>query len=512
MMLVPFCLMVLLEDKLPLSRESHPDTTLLGTGVAHTLVGMRTNRVHTFFRSVFLTALGTAVLILYLMTPPLEPWRLVQNRSNESKGKTSDDELGLSDEEDNLGRQVEEWPTVSARELSACGRRGLSQHSTGQELIIEHRKIPGRCFEYDIVELQQTAETGAPPPAAPEISTAGSNHPQHITFKSISLSDSEMTMSNPASGSQPEPKPHHHSVVPAPLKRSSTRFPIESAVERHGDSRRNSALQQETAQTQPAGTSGHRRSTSSSSMPPHDLPHKVYPQTKHLNLMIGMREKLLRSRASGILTPTSGNAFHAPPDPSTGHCMPANTNGAHNHPVRSPTPSSQHRSSPNTRSSGHADLDDLPLSQRRSIIRHRQSKAPTNLRPTAHSTTFDSHQPRRGTSAMPTAIRHAQLASFRNSVAVDLRPSSPPSASDLRRMSSSATLHGGSNSNSLHHAAALGVAGVRTPTPTVDKSKTDSCAASSCSGGICWWRRRRTRRGARRRPWAGFSIRGILRS
>lgn len=209
-------------------------------------------------------------------------------------------------------------------------------------------------------------------------------------------------------------------------------------------------------------------------MPTHDLPHKAYPQTKHPNMMIGMREKLLRSRASGILTPTSGNAFHAPPDPSTGHCMPANTNGAHNHPVRSPTPSSQHRSSPNTRSSGHADLDDLPLSQRRSIIRHRQSKAPTNLRPTAHSTTFDSHQPRRGTSAMPTAIRHAQLASFRNSVAVDLRPSSPPSASDLRRMSSSATLHGGSNSNSLHHAAALGVAGVTTPTPTADKSKTEA--------------------------------------
>ncbi|KAH6627686.1 hypothetical protein F5144DRAFT_576577 [Chaetomium tenue] len=289
-----------------------------------------------------------------------------------------------------------------------------------------------------------------------------------------------MAMSNPAPGSQPEPRPHRYSVVPAPLKRHSTRFPIEPAAEKHGDSRRNSALPQGTAQTQSAGTSGHRRSTSSTSMPTHDLPHKVYPQTKHPNMMIGMREKLLRSRASGILTPTSGNAFHSPPDPSTTHCKPTNTNGTHNYPVRSPTPSSQHRSSPNLRSAAHADLDDLPLSQRRSIIRHRQSKAPTNLRPTAHSTAFDSHQPRRGTSAMPTAIRHAQLASFRNSIAVDLRPSSPPSASDLRRMSSSATLHGGGGGinnasvTSLHSAAALGVAGVTTPTPTADKSKTEA--------------------------------------
>lgn len=332
----------------------------------------------------------------------------------------------------------------------------------------------------DIIELQQTAETGAPPPAAPKISTALSNYPQHVPSESISstsLSDSEMAMSNPPPGSQPDPRSHRRSV-PVPLKRQSTKFPVQPAVEKHGDSRRNSALPQGTAQTQSAGASGHRRSTSTSTMPTHDVPHKVYPQTKHPNL-IGMREKLLRSRASGILTPTSGNALKAPPNPSTAKYAPADAGGAHNYPVRSPTPLSQPRSSSTRRPSADADLDDLPLSQRRSIIRHRQSRSPTNTWPAAPSPTFDSHQPRRGTSAMPTAIRHAQLASFRSSVAVDLRPSSPPTVSELRRMSSSATLldlHGGNNPSmvSLHSAAALGVAGVTTPTPTADKSKSEA--------------------------------------
>ncbi|KAK3296210.1 uncharacterized protein B0H64DRAFT_165407 [Chaetomium fimeti] len=341
----------------------------------------------------------------------------------------------------------------------------------------------------DIVELQQTAETGAPPSAALGISTIVSNYPQHATSKSIStasLPDSDMAMSNPSPGSQPEPRPSHQRPTPAPLKRQSTKFPVDSIVEKQGNSRRHSAWPQGTAQTQAAGASGHRRSTSASSMPTPDVPHKAYPQTKHPN-MIGMRENLLRSRASGILTPVSGNAFQAPPNPSPAHHAPAGAGRAHNYPVRSPTPSSQHRPSPNRRPSADVvDLDDLPLSQRRSIIRHRQSKNATNLRPTAHSTSFDSHQPRRGASAVPTVIRHAQLASFRNSVAVDLRPSSPPSVSELRRMSSSATLidlHGagtgvpgglGGSSPLLANTAALGVAGVTKPTPTADKSRAEA--------------------------------------
>ncbi|KAH6841071.1 hypothetical protein B0I37DRAFT_408734 [Chaetomium sp. MPI-CAGE-AT-0009] len=328
----------------------------------------------------------------------------------------------------------------------------------------------------DIVGLQQTAETGAPPPAAPKASTTVSNYPPHATSESTSstlLSDSEMAMSNPSPASQPGTRPPQHRPIPATLKRHSTRFPVDSMIEKHGDSRRDSALRQGLAQTQSAGSSVHRRSTSASTMSTPDRPHKVYPQTKHPNV-IGMRENLLRSRASGILTPISGNAFQTPPDPSTAHYAPADPGRAYGYPVRSPTPSSQYRSSTNRRASADIDLDDVPLSQRRSIIRHHQTRTATNLRPTAHSTTFDSHQPRRGTSAIPPIIRHAQLASFRNSVAVDLRPSSPPSVSELRRMSSTAALLDPHGSPALANTAALGVAGVTKPRPTADRNRSEA--------------------------------------
>lgn len=61
----------------------------------------------------------------------LEPWRLVQNRSNESKGKTSDDELGLSDEEDNIGRQVEEVANRERREWERMYGEGECSPSVG---------------------------------------------------------------------------------------------------------------------------------------------------------------------------------------------------------------------------------------------------------------------------------------------------------------------------------------------------------------------------------------------
>ncbi|KAK0753016.1 hypothetical protein B0T18DRAFT_433879 [Schizothecium vesticola] len=44
---------------------------LLGAGVVYSLVGIKTKWLHTFFSTAFLTSLGTTVLILYVMTPPV---------------------------------------------------------------------------------------------------------------------------------------------------------------------------------------------------------------------------------------------------------------------------------------------------------------------------------------------------------------------------------------------------------------------------------------------------------
>src|SRR4051812_39531574 len=61
--------------QLPIKPEITPGwavagTILLGTGVVYALFGVRAKLVHTFFSAAFLAALGTTVLILYLMTPP----------------------------------------------------------------------------------------------------------------------------------------------------------------------------------------------------------------------------------------------------------------------------------------------------------------------------------------------------------------------------------------------------------------------------------------------------------
>jgi len=91
------------------------------------------------------------------------------------------------------------------------------------------------------------------------------------------------------------------------------------------------------------------------------------------------------------------------------------------------------------------DMDDLPMSQRKELIRqsslglpgsgtppgsalgfYNRSAAPTPA-PAGPADTlpFDSHQPKRGSYVPSPAAREAALASFRSSVAVDLRAGTP---------------------------------------------------------------------------------------
>lgn len=44
---------------------------LLCSGAVHALIGIKNSRVYTFFSTAYLTGLGTAVLIIYIMTPPI---------------------------------------------------------------------------------------------------------------------------------------------------------------------------------------------------------------------------------------------------------------------------------------------------------------------------------------------------------------------------------------------------------------------------------------------------------
>ncbi|KAK0623235.1 hypothetical protein B0T14DRAFT_515670 [Immersiella caudata] len=242
----------------------------------------------------------------------------------------------------------------------------------------------------DVIELQQTAENAVPPPAAPRTSSAMSSCALH---QAVTRSNSRGSLLGYPDAPTPEPQPRNRAV---PYRSVSGTLRI-----------RTSALF-----AQPIAEEGDPDNNNNSPLAPHDLP------PPHSTL-IGMRKTILRSKASySYLIPPSA-ADLLPTIPSG---PPSDAGSLHNYPA--------------AMASTYLDMDDLPLSQRRAIIRQASSATFNNkpsrssLRslaaptPTAETTGFDSHQPLRTSAATPEAIRQAQLANFRSSVVADLRPTS----------------------------------------------------------------------------------------
>lgn len=143
------------------------------------------------------------------------------------------------------------------------------------------------------------------------------------------------------------------------------------------------------------------------------------PQT-----LIGQREMFLRSKSQGSLLSQS-------PEPSFAAHGPSSDAGSlYNYPVH-------------TAPLSVADPDDLPLSQRRQIMRQsslmslsQQNNSAVRLSHIGHesaeSLPFNSHQPKRASTLLTRSARDAQLASFRQSVQQDLRSGTPIMASSGR--------------------------------------------------------------------------------
>jgi hypothetical protein len=322
----------------------------------------------------------------------------------------------------------------------------------------------------DIVNLQQTAANGAPPPAPPRTSSAMSNHAPLYTHSrsasGISLTASELTgiasttstpdLSGYRSGSASTPdlssgwRPGHYRST---SKMSSTVL-AEPIPEEDGEYRSITGVQKsETAQTQPTSAATHGLSSMST---PNLLQSR--PQT-----LIGMRGNLIRSRASGIFTSFNNDALHTGVDPSLSD---ADTIRNHPHPV--------------THSSTDlpTDLDDLPLTQRRAMMRRSSLPVPipTPPTPTAESILFNSHQPARNSTLISDAARQAMLANFRNSVATDLRASTPiiTHSPSPRRLSSS-TLGGGGGPYSANPSTSmLSLHSTATVTAAADETTTSN--------------------------------------
>ncbi|KAH7328489.1 hypothetical protein B0I35DRAFT_473190 [Stachybotrys elegans] len=138
------------------------------------------------------------------------------------------------------------------------------------------------------------------------------------------------------------------------------------------------------------------------------------PQT-----LLGQREMFLKSKSQGNLLATFA-------DHMTPHASPNDADSLYEYPSH-PGPTV-------------ADVDDLPLRQRKDMMRRSTSMGfpPTTMNhyrnsvaESSENINFNSHQPKRAQNLPNQATREAQLANFRMSVANDLRASSPalPSAS-----------------------------------------------------------------------------------
>ncbi|KAK4668788.1 uncharacterized protein QC764_710550 [Podospora pseudoanserina] len=326
-----------------------------------------------------------------------------------------------------------------------------------QEIVAAQDGSDEEPAPLDVVDLQQTAENATIPPYAPRSASAMSNYTGQPVSRSSSRTSFSAYPDSNASAIQPGSSPdlqqgklngpyRSSSMTGVMLKGRNSRLVAEPIAE-EGDHEPTEHV----SAPFPSDTTWTMPNTNSASAVPHGLlsstsvPNMTRISQQSLYsppTLMGVRETLLRNKASGsIYAQTAEPIPYGIPTfpiarPSSEH------ESLHSHSAPNNVPSDC--SSPAV----GVDLDDLPLSQRRALIRQssmpmqpqqaliRQRsglRSPTppvtshpSPRATTESTTFDSHQPLRHSTIPTEAVRQAQLANFRNSVQADLRANARP--------------------------------------------------------------------------------------
>ncbi|KAF4585609.1 sulfite exporter TauE/SafE family protein [Ophiocordyceps camponoti-floridani] len=254
----------------------------------------------------------------------------------------------------------------------------------------------------NVVELQKTAEDGAP---APAVIRSDSRASDRSYVASVSRRASRRGCASPTLVT-PEKEvispgrvrsPGVPTVSPPP-RRPSSKFQERGAIPEEG--------------TAPPSIDTVQRN----SLPIPSMASYINPQT-----LMGQREMFLRSKSQGSLFGVA-----AAQDPTTADNGSSPYGGA-----SSPVGAGQ-------------DADDVPLSQRKDFMRQssvanlgQASSSYTMLPALASSESvenlaFNSHQPRRSLLTSSPAAREAQLANFRHSVQQDLRSGSPIMSAPVR--------------------------------------------------------------------------------
>ncbi|KAK4193638.1 hypothetical protein QBC35DRAFT_445978 [Podospora australis] len=362
-----------------------------------------------------------------------------------------------------LSYRTNEW----AKHLSAADTPEPEELQVCERLESVTNKLDEEPAPLDVVDLQQTAATATLPPAAPRSASAASMLSNHNGLARSSSGGSLPGYPDPAYGGlQPALTSEQQTRNKTPYRSASmngmivrgrnSRMMTEPIAEEgtDGEPTRPVATRflSDTPWTIPAANSGLpippelSASTSVSNLNRSSVPLYNQPAT-----LIGMREALLRSKASGAF-----NA-HPSPEPVYGAAQFGNplsrrssddADSSHNYP------------SPISQPSPTLDLDDLPMSQRKMLIRQSSMNSVVNYPaltssksraslfapsspPPADLAAFDSHQPMRHSVAPSEAIRQAQLANFRHSVQADLRnKNSSPTPGLVRQLSFGAEKNG----------------------------------------------------------------------
>lgn len=326
-----------------------------------------------------------------------------------------------------LSYRTNEWAKhLSNADLPDLDELPIETHSRAKKVSKERAK------PVNMEELQRTAEDGAPAPALPRsqsrasvVSAAAIQAASPVTGTVEPMSVEIPSAAAIARETPPLGSPVSPTDASAPVKLrsvSSTNMrkvspTVQPILEEDGDepTAANSVPVFLGEETDP-NTEASPVSEAGQFIKPAAVPGIISyssPQT-----LLGQREMFLRSRSQGSLINTVGEMQSATPPPPA----PSDSGSLYNYPMYAAAYAS--------------DPDEIPLSQRRSMIigtRMSMNESSNSLNRSdsrvsmggAEGLSFNSHQPRRASGIQTQVARDTQLANFRMSVIQDLRSGSP---------------------------------------------------------------------------------------
>ncbi|KAI3399850.1 hypothetical protein diail_5361 [Diaporthe ilicicola] len=306
----------------------------------------------------------------------------------------------------------------------------------------EVKAVEEKAAPVNVEELRKTALDATPPPAIPRtVSAMSVQRPASLAVPGSNVAVKSPPHSPSKRDTSGRPQSHLNHRVSSDMRRTSGR--AVSAVREEDDnksvmstdSRRAARTAAAAALAGEGANAASPMSSNGSSTPPAARPRPPVPGLVSYDspqTLIGQRDVLMRKKAS-VLRPDSFQPGKVSPPSSVTVSESGSVRGvapaaaygtvAALGPPAMRDPNAAGSAPDSRRSSGTAailgsapvDADDLPLSQRRAMIRQ-DSMASINS-----GANFNSHQPQRTSTIPSQMVRDSQLASFRQSVQQDLR-------------------------------------------------------------------------------------------